>query len=222
MIGAVDDEQRWAAATARLVAGPTPEEEQRDRYRRRRVWLLAGVLTVVAVGAGIAVGLLSGDEPEPDPEIARWRELTGLALSLGGLLGLLVGGVVAWRSGLWGHLWRWPTRGLSRAQQRLLNRQVQGKVPTGPRQLPLARALAHRLALQDRLGIMWAGLGVQQVGQLVRAESGGDLVLPSLVLALLLAAVVAVTVQARRARRFLAAHPARDDAGLTPHRNDPA
>ena len=196
-------------AAARIVHGATPEDEERARRRRTRVWAAAAVLAAVGVGAGIAIGLVSGGEPrpEPDPGIARWREVTGLVLSLGGLLGLIVGGVVAWRAGLFRGLSDWPTMGLARHQQQLLTRQVAGKVPADPERLPLARALAHRLALQGKLRLGFVGLGVQQLGQALRADGGGGLALPLLGLVCLLAAVVALTVQTRRAQRFLVAHP---------------
>jgi len=194
-------------AEARIVRGATSEGEQRARRRRRRAWLLATVLLLVSVGIGIAVGLLSGDEPEPVPDVARWREVAGLVLSIAGLLGVLVGGVIAWRAGVFRGLSGWPTVGLARHQQQLLTRQATGKVPADPARLPLARALAHRLALQGKLRLGFVGLGVQQLGQALRADGGGGLALPLLGLVCLLAAVVALTVQTRRAQRFLVAHP---------------
>ena len=211
MITFVDEEARWATALARLADGATPTDDRRARRSRRRAWLLVTVLLLAAVAIGVAVGVLSGDEPEPVPDVARWREVAGLVLSIAGLLGVIVGGVVAWRAGLWRGLSQWPTVGLTRGQQRLLVRQAQGKVPADAERLPLARALARRLVLQGRLRPFFVGMGVQQLGQLVRSDGGWSVAFPVVSLLCLFAASVALTVQSRRAGRFLAVHPAPDD-----------
>ena len=203
-----DDAARWARAHARLGQGAPPEDELRARRRRRRVWIVAGVFVLVAVGAGFVVGALSADRPEPPSDLAPWREVIGVVLASAGLLGVIVAGVLAWRAGVWRGLSSWPTRGLSRAQQRHMTREVQGRAPVDPEHLPLARALARRLQLQGRLRPMWASLCLMQLGQLISADSWWRTVFPAVALLFLLAAVAGQTFQVRRAERFLAAHPA--------------
>lgn len=207
-----DDQARWAEAEARLVRGPTPVDLHRTRRYRRRVWLLAAVLLVLALATGLLIGSDRGDSAEPDADVAAWREVAGIALSGLGLLVTVVGAVRGWRAGVWRALRTSPLRALTRAQQRAVLREVEGREPADPAHLPLARHLAGQLHRQRRLLPFWLGLCLSQSGRLVAATGAVEAFLAGTSLLAFLVLTAVLWQQSGRAARFLDRHPAPDPA----------
>ena len=136
----------------------------------------------------------------------------GLALALAGAVLVGVGLVRTWRA--WRHRDGWAAAEpvLGRAERRELLAQVRGRRPADPARLPLARVLAGQLAVRSGLALVLAGLCVLATGRWLLT---GTVAAPeaSAGAALVAAAVVGVLAHrdARRARHFLARHPAAGD-----------
>ena len=202
------DEERWEQALSIARGTPSPPALDRQRRSRRNLLVWGSVLVVVCVAAGAVAGFLFGGSDSPRGDDDGWRLLPEpwslVAFVVG--LGLEVTGfVLLVRAGQWGARWKTAVSVLTRAQRRSVLRQMRGRAPVVPEQLPVVVDLARRVVLMDRLLLVFAGLVVLQTGNI------GDE--PVWLLVLLLLGVVAVTVGAvallverRRALRFLQQH----------------
>jgi MFS family permease len=209
------DEDRWAQAEELLHGAPGRVAEQRVRRRRLVVWLaiVGGIVAAGAVGLAVALVVHGPHHAErPDPPL--WREVTGLCLSAAGLI-VLIGALVSlWRAGQFGNAWRAPTTALTREQRRSLRRQVRGKAPLEPAHLALARDLATRLTVSlHGNALLFLGLSLGWVGQLVDRPTAGRAAFYGALLLLWLVGLGLGERERRRAKRFLAAHPAPADEG---------
>lgn len=178
------------------------------------------MLGVAGAAGAVALAFVVGADPggPVDPPVARTA--VGPALTLVGLVlelvGLVRGGVL--RSQRQSPLWAVPAR-----ERRRLRRQVKGRAPVVPEDLPALRALAGSVRDQRWLLPVWGGLGLVQLGQAV--QHGGALALFFATGALVLV-VCAVLVHrdVRRAERFLAEHARSTGAeggGAAPGRDAP-
>jgi hypothetical protein len=192
------DEAHWADARALLEEPPSEADLARLRRRVRISWLVVGPLLVAALAARFAAA-----------DDARARALTSRAFFLAVPILLVVGLVVSARSGRVERRFESPLSALARHQRRLLLREVQGRAPADPAHLDLARYLAHRLSVpRPAMPISFAGLVLLLARGWFQHPTGPWAALASLATAFFLILAVVGAVQARRARRFLAEHPA--------------
>ena len=213
--GAEDDE-RWAQALSVLERQPTERAGERlRRFRRTVVWRIAGLgLAAVAVGVLVAALTLGsgGDGASADP--AAWQEVTGLVLLAVGLVVEVAGFVVMRRAGLLRKdRWAVPAAVLTKTQRALLRDQVRGRAPVDPTRLPLARDGARRIVAQRGQVVLVVGVLFLLVGQAVSDPGLWRAVLAGAFVVFYAVVVWALERDARRAERFLAAHPAPVGAG---------
>ena len=140
---------------------------------------------------------------------AHARALVGAAfLALVAIL-IIVGLVVSARTGNVERGGDSPLSALDRHQRRLLLREVQGRAPADPAHLDLARHLAYRQSMpRPALPYSFAGLVLLLARAWLVHPPGSLMAVLAVVTAFFLILLVVGTVQARRARRFLAEHPA--------------
>lgn len=165
------------------------------------------MLLVVFVLAGAATVFLLGETGDPGDDDG-WRLLPepwSLVAVAAGLVLEVTGLVLVVRAGQWGARWKAASSVLTRAQRRGVLRQMRGRAPVVPEQLPVVVDVARRVVLTDRFLVVLAGLVILQLGNL------GDQ--PVWLLALMVISVVCVTagacvflVDRRRALRFLERH----------------
>lgn len=212
------DAGRWREALSLLDHTEDAATKQHLRRRRRTALLIvAGVILIAALGSGFLGMLVASSGHHPAHQQAMhtplWRGILGLAVSLCGLALLIAGLVKRVRSGAFSSDWSAPIIVLTRRQRRHLLRQVDGKTPADPDQLPLARDAAWRLTRQEgMLRLVLSGVALTQVGQLiVLARLRFALLLGAVLLAFAVLAVV-LHRRATRAGLFLHNHPPRDTA----------
>jgi hypothetical protein len=206
------DEERWAQARALLEGAADASVQQRTRRLRRRI-VGVGVALVLAAGVmGVLFGLYGPDDVGTrPPEVSTARQATGLVIIFAGLglLGFFVVKGLRMQRGLGG--FQGPTAVLTRAQQRQLLAQVRGRRDADPAHLPLARNLAERMLVQRWLVIgLVVCFGAMTVGQWISTTALPQLLLTTAAAILFGVACAFAIRDARRARAFLAAHPAGD------------
>lgn len=207
-----ENEARWAEARSILDRSPTePAEQHLRRSRRVQLWLvLGGVLTVTA--AVMVLFLLVVDRAllrtERDP--ATPQMVAGFVISGLGLVLMFVVLVVHVRANRRTRAFRSPLYVLSHRQRKELLAQVRGRAPVRPQHVPLARHVAEQVVMQRMAVGSQAGLLVSQVGLWIAQPSTFRTWLVSILGLFLAVFAVVLHRQSRRARRFLAEHPAAD------------
>jgi hypothetical protein len=206
----VDDEARWAEAQSILDRTPTDSAEQRLRRARRNRWLLVGGFVLLCLAAGVLVALFVFD-PAPDrntDDVPTWGAVVGFTLSGLGLLFMVVALVVQFRGLRRVRAWGSPLHVLTFRQRRELLRQVRNRGPDIPERVPLARRLAGLLSTQRLALPVQAGMLVNFVGLWIVDRETYRLVFVAVFAMLLIVAGVQFRRENRRARRYLAEHPA--------------
>jgi hypothetical protein len=204
-----DDEARWAEAQSLLDRRPTESAEQRLRTARCRRWLLLGVLLLVVGAAGAALGAWLAEPGSAGAgDVGTWRVVVGFSLSGAGLLAMVVALFLQIRRTRRLRGWRSPLLVLSRAQRKELVGQVRGRISLQPRRLPLARHLAELQLIQEFLLIGQVGLLVHFAGLAIAEPETWRLVIVWVGVPVWVALGIVVFRESRRARRFLAQHPA--------------
>jgi hypothetical protein len=152
-------------------------------------------------------------DPSPDrnsDDVPTWRAVAGFTLSGLGLLFMVVALVIQFRGLRRVRAWGSPLHVLTFRQRRELLRQVRGRGPDVPERIPLARHLAE-LLLTQRLALpVQAGMLVNFVGLWIVGGETYRLVIVAVFAALLVVGGVLFHRENRRARRYLAEHPASD------------
>lgn len=203
-----EDEERWAEAEALLARWrPEPVDRRLARERQNQRVLTAGFV-LAGVALALALVLLAVDPPPHADDAPTWRVVTGLTVSVIGLVFLVVGAgfrVPARRAPL---AWGRPLQALNRRQRRELLRQVRGRTPVVPERIPLARHVAETLLDQQSALHVQTSLLVSFIGLFIVGWS----IVGTLYTVGMTAAVAAGAVQGhrdrRRLHRFLDAHPA--------------
>jgi hypothetical protein len=202
-----DAEVRWAAAQSVLDRAPTSTARHRLRRFKVLTWsFIVGVALLIPAVAVLLVVLFSG-AVVPDVEPSSGWVVAGLVVQGVGVLVVVGYLLVGWRAGLFRGAWSQPAAVLDRAQRRSLLAQVRGRVPVDARRLPLARAVAERLAIQRYQLLLFVGLTLQQVGRAVTSPGALNVVLTVASLVLYLLGAVLLCRDGARARRFLRLHP---------------
>lgn len=203
------DEERWAEARAVLTEGPSPQLLARLRRRRRVLWLSVVALVVVGIAVGLLLALVSphhrsAGHDDGDTALSLACYGLGLALEATGLVLLVRSGAVKAEA-------RSSMLPLTRRQRRLLLHQVVGKEAVDPASLDLARDLARRLARQSpALPVILSGLALTGAARLASRPTVAHVVAETAGALFLVALAALGAQQSRRARRFLAEHPAGD------------
>lgn len=199
------DEARRADAHALLGDPPSDEELARLRRRLRLFWWIVGALLTAALAA---VLLTSG---HPHGRSVAARVIFGAGLLIG-LVGVLIGLVGVATSGSLGRSSDPSMSTLAGPQRRLLLREVQGRTPADPAHLDLARSLALRISFpKPALPFSFGGLVLLLGAGWLGHPSEVRIAVLSVATVFFLGLLVLGTLQARRARRFLAEHPAPTD-----------
>ena len=204
-------QQRWGAAQL-LLDGQDPGPLAVSRLRRNKVLLraLVGVLLVLPLLVVIALVLHDAPSPQhtPDPRVPRARVVLGVVLSGAGLL---VNALALWDL-LGGRVQRKalgePLQVLTRTQRQELLRQVRGQAPADPGRLPLARGLAELLLGQRQAPLILGGQLLAQTGLAVLNGRSYQVALAAVMAALFGVVAPLILRETRRARAFLARHPA--------------
>jgi len=207
--GAAGNGSRWADAESLLTDEPTEAARRRVRrtLRMRIGLVVAALLVVVAVVAVMAVLSDDGSRARPPDEPAAGADIW-LVLALVGLVLTLAGAVLTWRSTRVPNGWGNPLFALRGAERRELLAQIGGRRPVDPARLPLARDLATRVIGQRWMVLILAGQSLNVLGLWLAAPTTPKAVLAVAALPLLAGGWTYAEWAARRARRFLAAHPA--------------
>ena len=203
-----DDEQRWARVEETLARWRREPVERRVARERRDQQLFLASLVFVGLVLALALVLLVVDPP-PDPggEPPGWRAITGISISVVGLIFLLV------QAGLrvprrWAPLaWGSPLRELTSGQRRDLLQQVRGRVEVVPGRVPLARHTAEELLGRRGVLVIQTGVLVMFLGFWLIDRSLIRTVPTLLFVVAFAAAAVQSHRDAVRARRFLDEHP---------------
>ena len=211
-LDADDSAQRWGAAQ-RLLDGDDPGDRAQQQLQRRRVRLrvlcvvlILLPLLVVAVVFALHSGTPTGSAPRlPVP---REREVLGLVLSGAGLLTSALGLVRLLRGRGLRKALSAPLAVLSYAQRRELLRQVRGQVPADPSRLALSRTLAELLLDQQATLLILGGQVLSQAGLALVNPHPLRVALVGVFAAVCIVGVPLTVREVRRARAFLARHPA--------------
>jgi len=205
--GSASDEARLAQAESSLRGRP---DAQVRKWFRRRLLLAVGAV-LVAGAAGVVTALVLPDTPSPRrSESSAAQETIALVLFSTGLAVTVVAMVLLWRAMRRAGGWRAPHLALSRAQRKDLLAQVRGLRPADAARLPLTRNLALRVVGQRWLVLMNVGLCLTNAGLCISSPSAGRGALAIVWVVFLVGAAPFVEREARRAQRFLAAHPPAD------------
>jgi hypothetical protein len=200
------DEDDWARARAALDrVRPEPAERRVSRLRvQRRLDVLGVVLTAVAVLTLLVLLVVDRGSSAADPP--TWRIVVGFAAQVIGLV-LMVAAYVT-HAGAVRHTRGWgrPMQWLTRREHKGLLRQVRGKDPLVPEQLPLARHAARLHLVQRSPSAAPSALLLLFVGQYVAVPGIVRFVLAAGMGAVLVAAEVHVRRDLRRIEQFLDAH----------------
>ena len=204
-----DDDARWADALSLLERTPTESAAQRLRRARRLRWLFVASLLLVTLALGAIVALLLIDpSTDHDTDVPTWRAVAGFSICGLGLLVAAVALVIQFRGLRRAGVWRSPLHVLRFGQRRELLRQVRGRGPDVPERIPLARHMAEVLLTQRLALPVQAGLLLNFAGLWIADPRTYRLVLIVVLGAVLLGAGIAFRRENRRARRYLAEHPA--------------
>ena len=208
----VTDSDRMRMALELTRDHPSPEAEALSDRRRsdNRKIVTIGLVIALVIGAVVGVLLATADRPWSRSSVPAWRHASGLILFAVGFVAMVLGIVRTPRDQRFGRAIRRrnrPLEVLARSQRKLLLHQVQGKSRVVPEHLLLTRLVAR--SLLGTPGNRWtlAGVSALFVGNLLRSDSVGLMVLSAFLLVLMVVAVPYATGQARRARAFLDAHP---------------
>ncbi len=201
------DEARWADALSLLDRAPTESASRRLRlWRRSRVLLLVSVLLVSAV-AGVVAAVLAGDVSGRGEEVPTWQSVVGYVVAVAGLALQCTGLAALWWVGRRVRSWQSPLSVLTRAQRGELLAQVRARRPVEADRVPLARLLAEQLVGQRAQLVGSLGLGICWVGSWIATPSVWRATLVGVHGLVLALAWIFVARDARRALRFLRAHP---------------
>ena len=137
-----------------------------------------------------------------------WREIAGLVVSALAVVVLAGALVVQWRGNRRRMAWSSPLVALTRSQRKELWHQVRDDGDVPPERLPLARHLAESIAGQGVVLVLNLGVVLLWTGQLISAPSLWRLGLVAVYGTLTAASAPWILRKQRRARRFLADHPA--------------
>jgi MFS family permease len=197
-------EQQWL--TTRF-----PDREVKDVLRagqRRRAVLLA-VVMLAALVIGLVAGMLLSDPSGGDEgrDADTWRLVLGMLLLVVGVVVEIVGLVALFRRGKIRENWRSPLLTLPWRKRRHILRQMRGHTPVVEDDAVLVRGHAERVARQKPITVVFLGVVLIQLGQLLNSEGG---------LAWFMAVAMAVVIIASgffqrdvlAARRFLDDNPA--------------
>ena len=173
-----------------------------------RILLVIGVVAVTtAVGLLVALLLIDRSALRSDAEVPTVQAILGLTLSGLGLIVMVVGLVLQFRGIRRNRAWRSPMYVLARHQRKSLLAQVRGRAPVVEERLPLARHLAGLLTKQRVVAVGQGGLLVLWIGLSIAQPSEWRLWF-TVVIAVFGALGAGLLVrEARRAQRFLDAHP---------------
>lgn len=204
-----EDREASAAIDAwrHAPADERPLAARVDRGRRR----FRGALATITVTLGVASGLVGvalarhhGPVRHRRPVgVPTWAQVTGVAVFTVSVL-VVVGSLVwAWRHGrlrdsrrspLWALTWRERSRAL---------KQMRGRLPYTPEQVPLLRVLATGSRRNGWYAWLLSGVLGNQVAQAFLHDNAFFAVLGLLAVAALGTAVASLSRQAASARRFL-------------------
>jgi hypothetical protein len=174
------------------------------------VLLLASVLLVgAAVGVVLAV-VFSGTSGHGD-EAPTWQVVVGFLIAGAGLVLQGIGVAALWWVSRRVRGWRNPLSVLTRAQRKQLLGQVRAQRPIDPARVPLARLLAEQLVGQRSLMASNLGLGICWVGLWIATPTLWRAVIAGLYGLLVALGWPFIERDARRALRFLRAHPSPTD-----------
>jgi hypothetical protein len=153
------------------------------------------------VAAAVVTRVLAGETAAA----ARGVFFAGIAL-------VVIGLVVSARTGRFGSSPGFPLSALEPQQRRQMIREVQGRRPADPAHSDVARSFAHRQSRPSPgLPFLFGGLVLMGVAGLFGRPSGLRIAGVTAALAFFVALLVLGALQADRARRFLAEHPAPPD-----------
>ena len=210
------DGERWAQAQSVLDRRPSDQAGRRLRRVRRLTWagIAGGVVVVAALGVLVVV-LTAGSDGSPGGDTTpMWQEIGGLVVQGVGVVVEIVGIMAMRRAGMFGKdRWSIPGAVLTRSQRRSLLHQVQGREPVDPRRLSLARDVARRLIVQRAQLLLLVGILTLQLGQTISSPSTWRVLLAGAFTVLYAVLLGQLERNARRAERFLAAHPEPARAG---------
>jgi hypothetical protein len=168
---------------------------------------------LVALAVGIVIGVTHAHSAHPAPGHRSWHEDPSLPTEIVSLALLLLGAAVEavalvrlFRDGTVRDNWRSPMLAVSWQERRRVLRQVRGRGPARPEDLPLARSAARRVTNQARSWLLYVGLGLVLAGQMI-AYRGWMRILELCIVGLFLLGAGFMTRDVRAARRFLAEHP---------------
>ena len=200
--GGVRRSPSWTAA---------PTEWAQQKMRRLRRLILA-----IPIGAAVLGGVIGGlvgtaasrrghQAYHADP--TGWHVGVGLGLSAVGLVTVLTGVVLLWRSTGWQPIWRTPMVVLTRRQRRQLSKEVRGRSAAHPRHGRIAQYLARRIVDQRGLVPLLVGAMIMFLGLLLATPSLWRLIYTLVILLTETAAAVSVIRVRRQARNFLEQEP---------------
>jgi hypothetical protein len=203
------DDARWADTSPLLDRAPTWSASLRlRRWRRLRVLLVVAVLLGTAVVVVAAVVLL-GDTASSGEEVPTWQAAVGFVVAGAGLTLQLIALAALWWVARRARVWRSPLAVLTDAQRKDVLAQVRGGRPVDAARVPLARLLAEQMVGQRTELVGSLGLGICLTGLWIASPTAWRAALVC-VHGLVLAVVwLFVERDARRALRFLCAHPHR-------------
>jgi pilus assembly protein TadC len=207
MASEANEESRWADAQSLLDRAPTESAGQRlQRWRRLRVLLLASAL-LVSAAVGVVLFVLFSGPPAHTEEAPTWQAVVGFVIAAAGLVLQGFGVAALWWVNRRVRGWRSPLSVLTRAQRKELLAQVRAQRPVEPSRVPMARLLAEQLVGQRALMASNLGLGICYVGLWIASPALWRAVIAGLYGLLLVLGWPFIERDARRALRFLDAHP---------------
>ncbi|WP_427016078.1 hypothetical protein ACQCSX_15005 [Pseudarthrobacter sp. P1] len=195
-----DAEARWAAVLKRVARAP--ERRPIDSRGWRLLCGAAAATTALAVAAGVWGLLRPADQDSAG--IAAVLSGLGVAFFCAAVAAMVAGWSWASRRGTMSPNMAWVLRPLTRAERRLVRRQIRGRRPVPRDSVPALRAIAAPVRHQ-LLGtvVPVLGLALLQAGQLlVQSKSSVQFLFAAAAL-LMLGGAASTVWDARRIQRFL-------------------
>lgn len=206
------DAERWVDAESILDGNPTEFAlHQVRRYRRLMrslIWSLLCFFVIAFASGVVAVIFLRGHahHTATPPRTPAWQEITGLSVTVAGIVLLAVALVRYFRSGAWGEALRSPAIVLTWQQRRELSAQIRGRTPLNPGRVRLARGvaeLADRSGARKFLTLLLIGIVLELIGQLITTPSAGRFIYTGAMLIFYAVGVVFAASRQRQVRAFL-------------------
>lgn len=198
-----DDRMRAAIELAGQQPTSTATSPQRPPVRTTGWWVIALIGVAIAAILGLAESVNDGATTVP-----TWRTGLGWAVLVAGCIAAVGLFVRSRRDGTNRRTRSAVLEGLSAAQRKSVRRQMVGKDAVVPAQLPVVRSMAILIAgIEPKPGTVAAIVAIF-VGNAIRSGTGGKWYFVGFLILVWAGGTLLTSTQVRRARAFLATHPA--------------